>query len=409
MQTVTGVPSLAPVLDHVNMLLQYTTSSACSLRFEKFTSLIGPRPNPVPTHPPPLVLMPRDHWPVDETLDPWIQVARSESLRTVESYLGQHLSQTQLTGKALRPHEANLSQLTENIAESCLDTGLFASAILVLDSFFPVREIQLKAALCRSLSRRRPTWNQRSVQRQVSLASIQSLDQIHRLSPHVTTLILDMAHLYGSVDHYAWVKYVRTQAKDRSITIVATGWQQVPPIHPGWSLNTEPTTHDAVEDMLLDGPWKRNSTWSPCFRTKVQLVSLGRQLLLQKRGLVVLVRGTSESMEARSHAKVTRSFGRLARTVGLNDLPLYLLTEKSLRPAVQPLLVLQEHIGTKLGLEQWMLLLSHLGDAILVLLRTNDAMDTGGTALDLILSWTREKNLGRLSLTRPIYKVSPWE
>lgn len=406
------LPLLTPVLDHVNMLLQYTTSSACSIPFAKFTSLVGHRPDPVPDQAPALVLMPRDHWPVDEAVDPWIQVARSETLRSVEVYLDQHLSQVLLTGKAYPAHEVNLIQLTDHIAEACLDAGLFSSAILVQDNLFPFRESQLKAALIRTLGLRRPNWNQRSLQRQVSLASIASLSQVSRLSPHVTTLILDLAHLWGSVDHYAWLKYVCGQASDRSMSIVALGWQGVPPVRPGWSLNSQPASHDHVEDMLLDGPWKRNPAWTACFRTKEELLRLSRSLLLQQRGLVVLVRGVSDSMEGRRCQRFTRSLGRMALTVGLFDLPMFILREKTtLRPTVQCLLVLQESIADKLSLEQWMLLLSHMDDSVLILYKDQEQglASPPSNPVQTILAWTRGKTLGRITLTRPIFKPSPWD
>jgi hypothetical protein len=262
--------------------------------------------------------------------------------------------------------------------------------------------------------------------------TILSLEQLHTLPGEITTLVLDMAHLWGSLDHYRWARFIKSMNKDRTMTVVAVGWKNVPPIHPGWALN-DLFGHEAVE-LLLD----QIPTGAVVYRTHEQLVTMAGKIGRVSSGLVILARGATESMEGKQCRNLASEFGSLTRVIGLNDLPLFLMQHRAKdeadkaregaphRPDVKPLLVLLEyidkkgnlrHVGKDLKLDHWMLLLSHIRDsAILILGQVKPAPDTPistvvvpPSPLTMIRGWIQDKKVVHPLLTVTIHKPSPWE
>lgn len=410
----------AAVRKHVSMILQYSTSTVLRISFQHFMELVQPHFVDKQTytdldasHPVARLIVTTgavQRFP-DENTDSWVYIARDESYRVAEHYLGMHVALVPLGGTGLEPHETTLDQLTCCTVDAAIDQGLFTTAILVMDSMLAVRKPVLQACLSKRLTERKSTWKPAVIKQHVGAFPILSLAHAkQRLLPEVTTLILDMAHMMGSVEHCQWVRWVKEQCmdKDRSMNVLAMGWKNVPSVMPGWGLN-DFIAHGAVEDMLTLGPWGRNPTGAPRRRTHAGLIKMSKELADARRGLVLLARGTSDSFEAHKCMAVRRALTACKDIVGLNDLPLWLMQQKG---AV--IMVLLESIASKMNLDHWMLLMSHGQEAVLVLAEDavpdKDALDRTMPPMDMIRTWIREghKKPVQVYCTVPIHKTSPW-
>lgn len=409
----------AAVRKHVSMILQYSTSTVLRISFQHFMELVQAHfvDNQLYTdldasHPVSRLIVTTGavrRFP-DENSDSWVYLALDESYVHAEQYLSTHLTDIPLDGIGLDPHATTLTQLTEATVDAAIDQGLFTTAILVLDSMLGVRKPVLQACLSRRLTECKATWKPAVIKQHVAAFTIISLTHIKRLLPEVTTIILDMGHLLGSIEHHQWVRWVQKHCidKGRAMTVLAVGWRNVPNITPGWGLN-DFISHSAVEDMLTLGPWRRNPTGAPRFRTHAALLKMNTALSKEGRGFVLLSRGTSDSFEAARCTTMRRAFNACTGIVGLNDLPLWLMRQQG---AV--IMVLMESIAAKMNLDHWMLLMSHGQEAFLVLAQDEmpgtDALDPAIPPLDMIQTWIHQANKKpvRIYCTVPIHKTSPW-
>src|SRR5688572_14293036 len=290
------------VRKHVTTLLQYTASTQYRFPCKEFLTLVAPHmPAHMPTEHPLVRLMvaPFDHFP-NEQDDQWVFIARDESYRLAERYLATELFEIPLAGTGLRPHENSLEALTACTVDTAIDQGLFTTAIVVLDTLQHIRTPALRHALTHQLTVRKTDWKPAVIDGRVAVFNIITLNNLRTLPMETSTILLDLAHLWGSRDHYDWVKYIKEHcvAKDRTMRVMAMGWQNVPAITPGWCLN-ERIFHSAVDDMLNHGPWGTNGTLIPRHRTYAALLKMPAQLAQRREGLVVMGRGmTTIGMEA---------------------------------------------------------------------------------------------------------------
>jgi len=268
----------------------------------------------------------------------------------------------------------------------------------------------------RRLTIQNSDWSEDVINRKVASFVVHSLDNIKNLPKHITTIILDMAHLLGSNEHYKWVEYFNTSCigHDRTMNIIAVGWKNVPAITPGWSF-ADYILPDAVENMITNGPWQRNPKFAPQYRSNAKLVEMSKALALDRRGLVVISRGDSTSMEAskcRTWCK-NLQLDSLTIVVGLNNLPHYIITETTTRPTIRPILVLWEKIASEMKLDHWMLLLSYAQDAVIVIVLNEENQATAASipCVDRIRSWMttgKGKEPRAPFLTATIHKTSPF-
>jgi len=421
----------AAVCKHVTMILQYSTSSVYCMSYDHFFELVQPH-LPPPAVPPAdpfragkephplarLMVSPDNGRFPHKDVDTWVHIALDEAYRAAEGTLAHHLERIPLSGIGLEPHACTIDALTEHTVDAAIEQGLFTTAIITLDPFLDRRMPALRACLQRRLRARKRDWSEATVTKYVGLYSILSLHRLKALPAETTCIILDMAHLWGSMDHYLWVKHVHKEyvVKERDMSAFAVGYMHVPAISPGWSLN-DYINHDAVQRMLDHGPWATNPTGAPRSRTEAQLVTMSTQMASSGRGLVVLSRGSSStSMEAgRCRKKWLPLLGpQYTRVLGLNDLPLYVL---NLVAGVIPILVLSEDVGKAMDLHHWMLLLAHAQDCRLVVVRPDakedaavnmDAIDTTPIPMIQIKSWMQEKRIRPTSCTVAINKTLPW-
>jgi hypothetical protein len=418
----------AAVRKHVRIILQYSTSTIFRMSFKHFFDLVKPYLKD-PTHPVELsashpiarlIKTPDNHFPCEDA-DQFVYIVRDESYRFCEDYLATYLYAIPITGVGRHPHTTSLDQLTEATVDVAIDNGLFTTAIIVLEPLLSVRTRNLIQSMQKRLTERNSDWSEDVITRKLSTFVIHSLDIIRNLPSHITTIILDMAHLFGSNEHFQWVDYFNTirlggsSHDERTLNVIAVGWKNVPAMTPGWSF-ADFITPDAVEDMIgINGPWHRTPEYAPRYRSNAALVKMSNQLALDRRGLVVLARGNTDSMEASKCKTWIRNIqlNSLTTVVGLNNLPLFLMNAKATLPNMRPILVLQEYIAEKMTLDHWMLLLSHAQDAVLVLILNEENQANAASILpvDRIRTWLitgKNKEPRSPFLTATIHKTSPF-
>jgi len=391
------------VREHVKMVLQYSTSTAFCFLYKHFMDLVKEFPPPPTTTPHPLaaiMLRPSPPaWP-NEQIDTYVHIIRDEKYAVQEQYLANHLPTQAIQGIGLEPHETDMNDLTDATVDAVIDHGLMASAIVVLDTFLDVRKPILRACLERRLMQRKKDWPPTQCTRVASVFTIVSLCRIKMIPAEITTIFLDLSHLWGTEAHFQWLRFLQ-HVRDRALTITAVGWKNVPPIQPGWSLN-DLFGHESIEAML-----------SVCqdkivYRTHEQLVGLAAKMI---RSLVVLAPGTTDaSMALKKARSMAKALGSQTRFIGLCDLPLYLL-QQPMDGAI--LLVLYDETAAKMQLDHWMLLLSHMRDRGLLIvtpagLPPPPAMVLLPDPIAMITGWIEKKKTIHPLLSTSIHKTLPW-
>lgn len=384
---------------------QYNTSSACLMSRDTFLALVQPHlppGEPLPqTNPlPHVILEPADHFPLPE-VDKWILLARDPALAQEERRLAQYLPIVTLEGTGYDPTTTPLAALTDHTVDRLLDQGMFGTALVVHDSLLEVREPVLRDRLRERAAVRFPTWIVGVREGFVRHVPIVGLTQVGKLSPHVNDLVLDLAHLWGTASHGIWVRLARS----RPLTVHAMGWLFVPPMEPGWGLNDDhPVSQGILTAMLA-------RITAPCIQTKDQLVKLDVKMGLQQRATYILARGEAGSMEWLKVRKWCGQVGPHTHPLSLLDLPRTLLAEENARRGIRPILVLPSPMGAALSLGQWMLLLAHMGTAVLVLWLAPSRQEQAALIhppLDQCATWVQKQPIKTPTLTRKIVCKNPW-
>jgi hypothetical protein len=334
-------------------------------------------------HPETPILAPRTIFPTEQHNRSGIWLAVRQEYIAAEKCLASTTAFAAATLLLLEPTGpeamARLDALDWMLAEQTVGRGYGRCAIVLYTDPMGSRAERIRALIAQLLVERHgQSVNEAAVNvRRVCFIGRRLIATLR--APYPTTIIIDHAHLYGSLDHAAWVSFIK-QFKAPLVPpdCVLIGWRGIPAVLPGYCLSPLDGLGTAMDSVRFIARlyWERtgflgrdNAGALPKLIEELTVVQGSALPVLQLIG-----RGGMQSSECKyALPKRQRALGAVyTEIVPLQVLPEFMVNRTSRFPAM---LVLFDTVAEALSLEDWLLLLVTARGAVLLFVY-EDGADT---------------------------------